>query len=134
MTPPSPPPDRPAPLGCLLALAIGFGTVAFELGALALLTGLPLSVEGWPIHLLNALGVAFPFGLLALAGVRTRLPWAVGLVLTFALWAWFIYEGVSYQWNPDGSGANIGLGMILLASPMIIATAVFAAHATQRLR
>jgi hypothetical protein len=130
---PLPAEDQLGPIGCAYAIAIGVLTVALVSGSFSVLTGQPLNLaEEWSVFLFQMLIVAAPFGLLALMGVGNRLPWLVGLSLTLALWGYSLFDGVSYQWHPDGSGANIGLGLIMLVSPLFIAAACLSAYAWQR--
>jgi hypothetical protein len=129
--PPSAPKDA-GPMGCLAALAIGVLIVAAETCAFSLLTGMPLDfADEWGVLLFQMLIVAAPFAFLALAGIGDKLPWLVGLGLTLALWGYVLFDGVSYQWHPDGSGANIGLGLFMLASPLFITVACFGVRAWQ---
>ena len=110
-------------------------TIAAESGLFSLLTGRPLNLaEEWGVFLVQMLIVAAPFGLLAILGIASRLPWLVGLALTISLWGYVLFEGVSYQWHPDGSGANIGLGLFMLVSPVFIAGICLGAHAWLRRR
>jgi len=135
MAAPPPASPEPNPIGCLGAIAIGVLVVAGEAGAFSLLTGRPLNLSDQAgVFLFQMLSVAAPFGLLALAGARRALPWLTGLALTLALWGYALVEGVRYQRHPDGTGADIGLGLIMLASPLVIAAAALAAHAWQRRR
>jgi|GEM_PF-2531712 len=135
MAAPPPASPEPNPIGCLGAIAIGVLVVAGEAGAFSLLTGRPLNLSDQAgVFLFQMLSVAAPFGLLALAGARRALPWLAGLALTLALWGYALVEGVRYQRHPDGTGADIGLGLIMLASPLVIAAAALAAHAWQRRR
>lgn len=100
--------------------------------AFSLLTGSPLDLaDEWAGFLFQMLIAAAPFAFLALAGIGDRLPWLVGLGLTLALWGYALFDDVSHQWHPDGSGANIGLGLVMLASPLFIAGACFGACAWQ---
>jgi hypothetical protein len=131
----TPPPTEVelGPIGCLFAIAIGVLTVTLSSVSFSLLTGRPENLgEEWAVFLFQMLIVAAPFGLLALMDVGRWLPWLVGLVLTLTLWGYFTFEGVSYQWHPDGSGANIGLGLFMLVSPIFIAGAGVGAHAWQQ--
>jgi hypothetical protein len=52
--------------------------------------------------------------------------------LAFALWSYYLFDGVRYQWSGDRSGAKIGLGLVLLASPLLISIACIAAHLVGR--
>lgn len=126
-------PNGPNPMGCFGALAIGVVVVAGNAGLFSLLTGrsLDLQDEAWPL-VLQMLIVAAPFALLAFAAVRRPAPWLTGLALTLALWGYDLFEGVSYQWHPDGTGADIGLGLIMLVSPLPITAASVGVHLWQQ--
>src|SRR3954470_20444218 len=113
------------------ALAIGVFVVAADAILFSALTGRPLSFAS-DVEPVNAIIVAIPYLALALSGARRALPWLVGLALTLSLWGYYLYEGVSYQWHPDGSGTDIGLGLIMLASPLFISAVVLAIHVVQR--
>jgi len=117
----------------LLALAIG-ASVAITTDVLfTLLTQGPMEFASDVQFMWVAIATA-PFLALALIGVRKRRPWLVGLWLTLALWAYLLFSGVSYQWNSDGSGANIGLGLIMLFSPLVITPICIETHLRQRRR
>lgn len=73
-----------------------------------------------------------PFGLLALAGVRNKVPWIVGLAMTAALWGYYFFDGIRYHFSGDRSGANIGLGLLMIVSPIIISAACFVTDRIQR--
>lgn len=118
-----------------MALAIGplvaFGTAA----AFSLLTGRSLNLsEEWQVIAWQAVSVSVPFLALAVTGTKRKTPWIVGLVLTLMLWGYYLYKGVSYQWHPDGSGANIGLGLIMLVSPVFITAACIGVYLGRRRR
>jgi hypothetical protein len=115
----------------VIALSIGVGVVALESVLFDSLTGRHWAF-GDDVEPVNVLIVAIPYLGLALAGARRLRPWIVGLALTLSLWGYALYSGVSYQWNPDGTGADIGLGLIMLASPFIISPIVLAIHALQQ--
>jgi hypothetical protein len=105
----------------VFALAIGIFTVSAVTGIHSMLTGARLNLaEELPIFLFQILVVSIPFLLLALLNIRSALPWLVGVILTGALWSYYLYDAVSH--HGDGRGANIGLGLILLASPFVIST------------
>jgi hypothetical protein len=117
-------------LAALLALVIGVVVVAANALLFTLLTGRPLTyandVEPHQVTI-----VAIPFLVLALIGVGHRRPWGVGLALTLALWGFVLFDGVRYQWNPDGTGANIGLGLLVMVSPLFITAITVAIHLRQ---
>ena len=121
------------PTGCLLAIAIGVITIVIEVGAFTLLTDNVLNLrEEWYVYLIQMVIVAAPFVVLALADIKFKLPWLVGLALTLSFWGYVLYDGVSYQWYPDGSGANIGLGLLGLASPLLISVVCIAVYLAER--
>jgi hypothetical protein len=113
------------------ALLIGVGIVTATNIALSLLTGRPFSFFSH-VGVVQMMLVAFPFVLLALLGARHWLPWIAGIVPTVALWSWILFQGVRYQRNPDGSGADIGLGLMLLGSPLVIAAICVGIFARQK--
>src|SRR5687767_13596630 len=87
--------------GCLLAVALGVSPVAVAVG-LAWLRGVPLNLaEEYHILLFQVLWTAMPFLLLALFGVRDRLPWLVGIVPTAILWLLLLASAGEHE------GANI---------------------------
>jgi hypothetical protein len=129
---------RARPIGrgwlALAAIGIGIAVVALEDILFGLLTGRRIGFA-MDVEPVNAFIAAIPFLILAALGARTLLPWLAGLALTLAAWAYVLIEGVSYQWHPDGSGADIGLGiaMIFLVPPLISAACI-GAWAWQRRR
>jgi hypothetical protein len=52
----------------------------------------------------------------ALWSARVRLAWATGIVLSLLLWAWYFLDPLL----DPGGGANIGLGLLMMASPLPI--------------
>lgn len=115
----SSPDRRPWPGGHVVALVLGFLTVAGFYGSLALTFG-PLEIppDEWPTLLLHVLLAASPFGILSWAGIRGKLPWIVAVLLTVCFWGAF-YVSVLVA-EPD-QGANIGMGWLMLLSPALIA-------------
>lgn len=127
--------DGPGLGGCALALAIGPAVVIGEALAFSALTDRPLDwAPAGEVRLVQIAIVAAPFLLLSLAGTRDRLPWLVALALTLALWGYSLFDSVRYQWSGDRSGANIGLGLIMLASPWVIAAVSMGLYAWRRRR
>jgi len=121
------------PIGCVVAIAIGVLTMVLVNGAIYLLTDLSLNLaEEWFTFPIQVAIISAPFVLLAGLGIRNKLPWIVGLLLTFALWGYYLFDVVSYRWYPDGSGARIFLGLIFLFSPVPITGLCLATWALQR--
>lgn len=110
--------------GCLLALGIGFFTVVTVNAGFALVTGSDLNLlEKQSVFTFQILLVAAPFALLALFSVRARLPWVVGVILTAAFWGTYFVASVASR----SGDANIGLGLLMLISPFIVAASAFLA-------
>lgn len=111
----------------VLAFAVGFGVVAGEGALYSALTERPWTLSH-DLEVWNVAIVAVPFIVLALLSVRRVIPWAAALTLTLLVWGWRLYDTVNYHQHPDGSGANIGLGIVLFTSPFVIAILVAAVH------
>lgn len=131
--PPSLSEEVVSPAGCLGALAVG-PLVAFGTAILfSQLSGRSIDLdEEWGVLAFQALLVSIPFIAVALTGTRKAAPWIVGLSLTLVFWGYYLFQGVSYQLHPDGTGANIGLGLLMLISPVIITAGSIGVHLWQR--
>ncbi|PTS84742.1 hypothetical protein DBR17_07370 [Sphingomonas sp. HMWF008] len=75
-----------------------------------------------------------PFVLLALSGASSKRGWLTALILTCVCWGMFALDGQRFASGGEGGGANIGLGILLLFGPFVIAIASFLANATVRKR
>ncbi len=103
-----------------LAAAIGVGTIALCQAIVYLITGDdPQIMNGLTFLTIQAAFVSFPFAILAIIGIRKKSPWLSGLALTAVLWGYFLYDVISSRGS--GEGANIGLGLIMIVSPGVIA-------------
>jgi len=78
----------------------------------------PIRGFEWIVVAVEMLLVAVPFLLLAFLKVRGRTPWLVGMGLTFGLWGYFAYEVLVH--HDENYGVDMGLGLVMLASPIII--------------
>jgi hypothetical protein len=119
-----PQPKSHARNGCLVSLGIGLLTVSLVIGGIYLSGGRApdLSEEGGFL-LLYVLMVSAPFLLLTATGVTAKLPWAVGCALTALFWGYLFLDVVLIN---RGNGANIGLGLLGLVWPLIVAGGAFA--------
>jgi hypothetical protein len=103
---------------------------------------IPQVVGTFVIHSVIA---ALPFAALALGATTTkdRTPplrhrsfflaaSLAGLATTSALWAWVHYEGYVYWATKYKSGANIGLGLVMCASPLLVGVAMLLAGTAWR--
>ena len=121
--------------GFVVAVSLGFITVAVFYGAVSVVIG-PLRdellTEGWPLLLFQVLIAGAPFGVLAQKGVRAKLPWLVAFVLTICFWSALFYSG--WLAARDQTGANIGMGWLMLASPFFITGGALIAAELARVR
>ena len=105
----------------LAALAIGLIVVTASV-IIQSLGGRPIPNnqlgDELPFLAFQALIVAIPFLVLAIAGIRTQRPWIAGLVLTLALWAYYLLDALVL--GVPGRRVNIGLDLIMLTSPFLI--------------
>jgi hypothetical protein len=127
--------EKVGPGGCLAALAVG-PLVAFGTAALwSHFTGRFLDFdEEWAVLAIQALLVSMPFVGVALTGTKRAAPWIVGLGLTLLLWGYYLFRTVSHQRHPDQVGADIGLGLAMLFSPVVITAGSIGVHLWQRRR
>lgn len=104
-----------------VALALGALTVALFYVGLSIALGSSRSIppEDWPFLLFQILLAAAPFALLVRRGIRARLPWIVAIVLTLCFWAAFFASMLVAA--RDQTGANIGMGLVMFVSPLLIA-------------
>ena len=110
------------------ALAIGVSAVTVFNILFSLLTDSSLNVrDEMAVFILQIVMVSSPFVLLAVLGIGNRKSWLVGILLTTAFWGYYFLD--AFLKRGDGTGVNIGLALLMLASPLIIAIAsVFAAR------
>ena len=86
----------------------------------------PFPVEETMPLLIQTFIAFLPFGLFLLLSKyrrvrpeasRTGIAAVAGLACSFVLWGYYLYEGLTY----DGrGGVNIGLGILMFASPLIV--------------
>lgn len=115
------------PGGCFAAVAIGILTVALLYGLL-LGDGRPIDLAAeWDVIAFLMVIAAIPFLLLAAVGVTAKAPWLVGLALHSLFWGWILFDALINE----GAGVNIGLGLLIPLSPIVIAgAALWTAKAT----
>lgn len=109
--------------GCLVALLIGVITAGFVAFTNTVLGGAKIDLrEEWSVFHFQALIVAAPFGVLALSPVNTKATWLTAALLTALFWGLLLAVGFAQR----GTGANIGLGGLMMLSPLIIIAGAFA--------
>lgn len=78
------------------------------------------------ILLVRSVLAASPFAFLAWTASQSGHPnryllaAAVGVILTAALWGLFYYDDYTYWRDEECGGANIGLGLVMVFSPVIV--------------
>lgn len=108
--------------GLVIAFAIGIAVVATCNTIWAIVMGSPLLSPWDDASVFQVLIASAPYLLLALFGISARRPWIVALCFTVAFWAFYAYViTLPYM----GGGANIGLGILMIFSPLPIAAASF---------
>jgi hypothetical protein len=106
--------------GLAIALAIGFAVIATSNTVWAVIADFPLLSLWDDASIFQVLIASAPFIVLAISGISARRPWIVALWLTVAFWVFYTYVTTRPY---DGGGANIGLGILMLFSPVPIAGA-----------
>ena len=107
--------------GFLLAVITALAIVSATNGAFLALSGEWLTSGNQLRNFaLDFLLIAPPFLLPAMFEVRKKGPWAVGIVLNLALWSWLVLDRL------EPHGVNFLLGLMLLASPLVVSAACLA--------
>lgn len=104
-----------------LALGVGALVAVAESALFGWLLDRPIGFPALDALLMNTILVAVPFLLLSSRGSTRLLPWIAGLAVTLWLRWHALQQGVAYQRAPDGSGVDMGLGLLMLVSPAFIA-------------
>ena len=77
-------------------------------------------IDAPDVAVLDFVCTSLPMVVLALVGTRSRVLWLTALLLGITFWAYFIYQIWQDSLSGFAGGANIGLGLIALASPFFI--------------
>ncbi len=87
--------------------------------------------DEWGFLLFQSLMVASPFGFFALCGLGAKANWIIAFILSSVLWGLFAAGAL----QGEAVGANVGVGMLMMASPFGIAAGAIAINsAVRRLR
>jgi hypothetical protein len=103
-------------IGALLVLAYNFAAdliLGHRPGGFGYIDAADVAVG----HFLLA---SLPLIVLALVGSRARRLWATAILLAVLVWAYCVYQTWLDSRTGFEGGANIGLGLIMLASPFFI--------------
>lgn len=104
-------------LGLIASLVIGLIVVATCNTIWAATRGvsvLQLWDDASPFQVLIA---GSPYTVLSVFGISARRPWFVGLCLTIAFWGYYLWKITTF--NGIG-GADIGLGILMMFSPILV--------------
>lgn len=112
----------------LLILALGLGSAIVLLGNAAtdIILRKPLisdgafgSVDAPDVAILHVIFTSLPLFVLALKGSRSGVLWGVAVALAVLFWTYFVYQIWRDSLTGFEGGANIGLGLIMMVSPVV---------------
>ena len=118
-------------IGCSIVV-VGNAATDIVLGRVPLADGTLGSIDAPDVAVLHIIFTSLPLAALALAGSRSRLLWAIASALTAGFWIYFILQIWGDSLSGFEGGANIGLGLIMLASPFLIMIVVGAVALLRR--
>ena len=113
MNEPAPLPSEPSRAGCLVAAVL-----ILVPAVISFLRWGEMPAAELPIALFWGALLATPFGYLALEGPKSSLPWLVASGLTACFWGALIISAIFSA--RDKTGVNFGMGLIMLASPIVV--------------
>ena len=100
----------------VLAITIGIVMIGIYVAVRSIATSTAPELPGTaPVPFYEVGFISLPFLILAAVGVTNKASWVTGIVLTAAFWTLFLYG------TNTSEGANIGLGLLLIVSPALIA-------------
>ena len=109
----------------LISLAIGILVVSAANAFAYLVMRIPFAWEDeYAVIIFQIVIVSLPFIIISLTGARSPAPWVAGLGMTVALWGFYVFDAWSSRGS--GEGANIGLGLLMLMSPVVISAVCMA--------
>ncbi|HEY9553468.1 hypothetical protein [Allosphingosinicella sp.] len=114
-----------------LALLLGLSIVLVANAATDLILGKPLVADGAlgsinapDVAIIHFVAASLPMLVLGLFGPRSRTLWGAAILLTAAFWAYATFQIWQDSLTRFAGGANIGLGLIMIASPFIVLAAL----------
>jgi hypothetical protein len=110
----------------MIALLAGLGTVALSNAASITSGGFEGLVARWPVLATQVALVSLPFLVLALVLRFGRPAWLTAAVLTAIVWT---LPAADHALRQGEGGANIGLGIFMLVSPLLVLGGALAASA-----
>jgi ABC-type amino acid transport system permease subunit len=82
-----------------------------------------------PFLVLHVAWVSLPFVVLVIGRIREWVTWIVGIVLTIILYSFALVDAILRSGKHEG--ANIGLGLLIIISPILISAVCFAIARTR---
>ena len=104
-------------VGLIASVVIGFVVIATCNTVWAATRGVSVLQLWDDTSPLQVLFAGSPYVVLAVFGISARRPWIVGLCLTAAFWGYYLWKITTF--NGIG-GADIGLGILMMFSPILI--------------
>lgn len=103
-------------LGLILSIAIGPVVVAMCNTAWAMVTGAPIATMWREYSAIQVALAGLPYFVLAVCGIDARRAWIAALSATAAFWCYYLWNLIHYA----GVGANIGIGILMMVSPVAV--------------
>ena len=112
------PSEGSVPVLLAIAVAIGVLVVGIVNGAFWLLADVNFDMKSYTsIFTAQVAIVSAPFLVMALLRIGSKAPWTLGIAMTLSLWGYYLYDGLRDK--GEDKGANIGLGLIIMISPVV---------------
>jgi hypothetical protein len=89
-------------------------------------------IDAPDVAVLDLIFTGFPFYVLAALGESRPVLWVVGVVLTIASWAYAVWQVWRDSLTGFAGGADIGLGLIMIAAPFVILSILLGLRSTLR--
>ena len=84
-------------------------------------------IDALDVAILHFIFTGLPFFALAGCGEQRRTYWITAVSLTLVSWTYAVWQIWHDSLTGFAGGANIGLGLIMMAAPMVIAVVITAA-------
>lgn len=114
-----------------LAFAVGpvivlVGNAATDLmiGRVPFVNGTVGSIDAPDVAILHLAFTSIPLIVLALVGSHSPVLWATATLTTACFWTYFVWQTWQDSLTGFEGGANIGLGLLMLGSPLVVVAVV----------
>jgi hypothetical protein len=89
-------------------------------------------IDAPDVAILHFIFTGLPFFALAGCGEQRRTLWITAVALTLGTWAYAVWQVWQDSLTGFAGGANIGLGLIMMGAPIVIACVITAASLVSR--